>query len=106
MEKTERAWVYPARFGWSDIDNWDSLYANYPDKDDEGNVTNSRQPYLESDAGCMILSRNPGKMMAVKGLKDFLVIDTPDALLICPRDDAAYRDFTAGLAMPGFEDIR
>ena len=41
-----------------------------------------------------------------QGLKDYLVIDTEDALLICPREDKQFKDFISGLGMPEYEDFR
>ena len=51
-------------------------------------------------------NENKKKIYAIKGLKDFLVIDTEDALLICPREDKQFKDFISGLGMPGYEDFR
>lgn len=106
MEKTDRAWVYPARFRWSDIDNWESFYNTYFDKDAHGNILRTERPLLDRTEGSILLSENKSKMLAVKGLKDYIVIDTQDVLLICPRDEESYRDFTGDIAMPGHEDIR
>lgn len=106
MEKTERAWVYPARFRWSDIDNWDILYKTFSRKDADGNIVRTKRPLLRETEGSILLSENMAKMVAVKGLKDYIVIDTQDVLLICPRDDESYRDFTDNLAMPGYQGVR
>ena len=106
MEKTEIAWVYPSRFGWSDIDSWENLYASYPEKDENGNFTNTTRPYFSDNKGCLFIADDTKKMLAVKGLENYLVLDTPDVLLICPRDDQQYRDFTGDIALPGYEDIR
>ena len=35
-----------------------------------------------------------------------MVIDTDDALLICPKDDKQFKEFITGLGMPGYEDFR
>ena len=43
---------------------------------------------------------------AVKGLENYVVIDTGRALLICPKDDRKLKEFTARLSMPGFENYR
>lgn len=106
MEKTEIAWVYPSRFGWSDIDSWENLYASFPDKDEDGNFSNTTRPYFSDNKGCMIIADDTKKMLAIKGLENYLVLDTPDVLLVCPRDDQQYRDFTGNIALPGYEDIR
>ena len=43
---------------------------------------------------------------AIKGLKDYLVIDTEDVLVICPKNDKQFKDFMAGIAMPEYEKYR
>ncbi len=106
MEKTSRAWLYPAYFGWSDLDGWSSLYTQYRDKDTAGNATNTSRPYFEDSSGNIILAKDKSKLLAIKGLHDFVVIDTPDVLMICPKASADRRDFIAGTAMPGYEDFR
>lgn len=106
MEKTSRSWLFPARFGWSDLDGWDSLHTQYRGKDASGNATNSSHTIFEQCSGNTVLSKDKHKLLAVRGLKDFVVIDTPDVLMICPKDDADARAFVAGTALPGFEDYR
>lgn len=106
MEKTDRAWVYPARFDWVDIDSWDGLYASYPVRDANGNVNNTDRPFLEETSGSMLIAQDRHKVLAIKGLKDYLVLDTSDVLLICPKDDALYRQFVSDLALPEYKDIR
>ena len=44
--------------------------------------------------------------MAIKGLEDFIVIDTTDVLLICPKDEKKFKDFVSGLGMPGYENYK
>ena len=47
--------------------------------------------------------RNPD---ALRGLEDFIVINTHDVLMICPRDMDKLKDFLSSLAMPDFEEYR
>jgi len=105
MEKTEIAWLYPAEFGWHDIGSWESLY-DYADKDAHENVVHAEKTLLDDAHGNFFVQRNPGKLVAVKGLENFLVVDTGDVLLICPRDDRAFMDFTSAIAMPDYEAYR
>ncbi len=105
MEKTDRAWMLQAQFDWCDIDTWDSMFKYYPKSDENGNVTNSRHPYFEAKNN-LILSQNRGKMLAIKGLENYVIVDADDVLLICPRDDESYRDFLAKTALPGYENFR
>lgn len=105
MEKTDRAWIFPAHFGWQDIGTWESLY-NYIPKDKEKNAINADKTLIESTRGSLIVSLEKKKLIAIKGLEDYMVIDTPDALVICPKDDKKYKDFISGIAMPEYEKYR
>ncbi len=105
MERTDRAWIYPAHFGWKDIGTWESLYT-YITKDSEGNAISADKSLIEGTTGSLIVSQNKKKLIAVKGLENFMVIDTPDALVICPKDDKTLKEFISGIAMPGYEKYR
>ena len=61
---------------------------------------------MTEDRNSLIVSTDKGKLVAVKGLKDFMVIDTDDVLLICPKNDRQFKDFIAGIAMPEYEKYR
>ncbi|MBP3270423.1 MAG: mannose-1-phosphate guanylyltransferase, partial [Bacteroidales bacterium] len=106
MEKTDKVWLYSGNFGWSDIDSWESLFNAVSVKDQDGNATNTSKHLFNNDIDNLVVTDNKKKIYAIKGLKDFLVIDTDDALLICPRDDKQFKEFIAGLGMPGFEEFR
>ena len=106
MEKTDIAWLYSGNFGWSDIDNWDSLFNTVKVKDEEGNATNTSKRLFNEDSDNLVVTENKKKIYAIKGLNNFLVIDTDDALLICPRDDKQFKEFLTGLGMPGYEEFR
>jgi mannose-1-phosphate guanylyltransferase len=105
MEKTERAWIFPVKFGWSDIGTWESLYT-LQEKDQDGNAIAVDKTLIEDAKDTLVLSTDKGKLIAVKGLEGFMVIDTPDALVICPKDDRSFKDFISGIAMPEFEKYR
>ena len=106
MEKTDRAWIYPVKFGWSDIGTWESLYNYFGDKDGLGNAVKTEKCLLEDVENVMALSTNKKKLIAIKGLENFMVVDTEDALIICPKDDKNFRDFISGIAMPEYEKYR
>ena len=106
MEKTAKAWLYPAHFKWADVGTWESLYNIVSKKDEAGNVFNSRHILSKDNAKSLIISEDRDKLMAVTGLKDFIVIDTHDALLICPKSDKRVKDFISELAMPGYEKFK
>lgn len=106
MEKTDSAWLYPAKFGWADIDSWESLYKVITGKDEAANCINAEKSLLEHSHHCLMLSKNRKKLVAVRGLENYAVIDTDDVLLICPLDSAEIKELSAGVAMPDYEDYR
>ncbi len=82
MEKADNVFVRCCDFGWNDVGTWGSLY-QLSSKDEEGNVTPEHSK-LYGTEGCMIKAPE-GKMIVVDSLKDYIVVDTEDALLICPK---------------------
>jgi mannose-1-phosphate guanylyltransferase/mannose-6-phosphate isomerase len=84
MEKTQHAAVVESRFRWSDIGSWDAVFEVVP-QDDAGNSVSG--PVLALDAtGCVIHAE--GRLTAVLGVEDLIVVTTPDAVLILPRGRA------------------
>jgi mannose-1-phosphate guanylyltransferase len=83
VAKSEVA-ILPASLGWSDVGTWASL------KDElsatEENLVEGQHLGIET-SGCFIRG-NKKKLIATVGLKDFVIVDTPDALLICPKSEA------------------
>ena len=106
MEKTDRAWIYPAKFGWTDIGTWESLYNYIPSKDEDGNAVNVDNTLLSGAKDLLVISPDSGKLIAVKGLENYMIVDTEDVLIICPKDDKQFKDFISGIAMPRYEKYR
>jgi len=93
MERSEDVWVLPADLGWSDIGSWDSLSLAYrPDEDDNVLVKtkfvgiNSRNNIVFGDK----------RLVTAIDLEDFIVADTGDALLICPKSKAQEVKYLVG----------
>jgi len=82
MEKARDVLVIPAEFGWSDLGSWDALWEVSP-KDEKGNAV--RGEFVGIDASGSLV-HSPGKLVALVGVEDLLVVETADALLICRRD--------------------
>lgn len=106
MEKTGKAWLFPAHFGWADIGSWESLYNGIGEKDSCGNICNTDINLTDNSSGLVLYSDRKDKLIAVKGLDNYVVIDTGTALLICPKDDKQLKEFTARLALPGYENFK
>lgn len=106
MEKTEIAWMIPAKFGWADIGNWESLYGYLSLKDEDGNAVRASKKLLIDDRNNIVYSSVPRKLVVMSGMDDFVVVDTGDVLMICPRDDRKLKEVTANMGMPEFENYR
>lgn len=106
MEKTSRAWICPVSFGWSDFGTWESLYNYIPRKDVNGNAVNTEMTLTENTHDTLVISPDKKKLIAIKGLEEYMVIDTDDVLVICPKDDKKFKDFISGIAMPEYEKYR
>ena len=82
MEKAKGVFVCEGNFGWSDVGAWSSLM-NIWKKDQQGNTIKGESIALDSE-NCLVY--NPEKITALVGVKDIIVVDTPDALLVCHKD--------------------
>ncbi len=84
QEGPPRVFVIPADVGWSDIGSWAAVYELLAKQPGE-NVLAGQGLALDA-AGNFLYS--PTKFVAVIGVRDLIVVETPDALLIVPRDRA------------------
>ncbi len=99
MEKTERACVFQANFGWSDLGTWESLYMHDDEKDEYGNMVKASDAMLPETKGTIAMSLNPEKLVVVKGLENYMVVDTDNVLLICPRDEKKFKEVIADIQL-------
>ena len=81
MEKAERVYVVKGDFGWNDLGSWDEVNRIAP-KDENGNAhhgpviaVNSKNTYVHT----------ADKLIGIVGLEDVIVINTPDAILVCKK---------------------
>ena len=84
MEKADNVYIIPSSFGWSDLGTWASAYDNL-EKDYLENAV-SGDNVIIIDATKNIVHANNKKLVLLQGLDDFIVVDTPDVLLICRKD--------------------
>jgi mannose-1-phosphate guanylyltransferase len=102
LERADNVYTIPCDIGWSDLGTWNSLHDFYK-KDDHENAIISGPAYLESTTHSLLLSGTE-KLVVIRGLDDFIVIDTPDCLLIYPRkDEQAIKELKEKLRMLGFD---
>jgi len=84
MERTAAGAVVPCELGWSDVGSFEALWA-LGAKDPQGNVA-SGDVLLSGSYGCYV--RADGRMVAVLGAEDLVIVDTGDALLVASRERA------------------
>ena len=82
LEKSSRLVVVPADIGWSDLGEWTAIHRLSP-QDERGNTLTGNIVNLENDNSFVYSSRRP---VAAIGLKNMVVVDTEDALLVCAQD--------------------
>lgn len=103
MEKAKNTFIVPGNFGWSDVGSWDALW-EVMSKDDNGNVL------IKTETAVNIGGRNclvhaPGKVVSLIEVEDIVVVDTPDALLICRRGSSQQvKKAVETLEAMGFKD--
>jgi mannose-1-phosphate guanylyltransferase len=85
MEKARNVAVIPAEFGWNDIGSWATLL-EVLDNDEHGNVVRGAQHLGVDTSNTLVFGRE--RLVATIGLHDMIIIDTGDALLVCPKDRA------------------
>jgi mannose-1-phosphate guanylyltransferase len=79
-----RVFVIPANVGWSDIGSWAAVYELSANQAGE-NVFSGKGVSIDANGN---LLWSPSKFVAAIGVNNLVVVETPDALLICPRDRA------------------
>ncbi len=85
LERASNVFTIPADIGWSDLGTWNSLHA-FLGKDENATVALGANTHLIETKGSIIRS-DSNKVVIVKGLKEYIVVDEPDALLIYPKND-------------------
>ena len=84
MEKTDRAAVLPIDIGWSDVGSWTTLW-EVGAKDNDGNVARG-DVHLREARDCYV--RAESRMVSVLGLKNAIVVETDDAVLVADQSNA------------------
>jgi mannose-1-phosphate guanylyltransferase len=84
MEKSDKVFIIPSSFEWSDLGTWNSAWENMP-KDYQYNAITGNNVMISDSSRC-IVHTPPGKIVIIHGLADYIVADTAEGLLIYPKD--------------------
>jgi mannose-1-phosphate guanylyltransferase len=90
MEKAENVYCFAANFGWSDLGTWLSLYI-HKDKDKHGNVIDAPENMFYNVSNSVVIASGKQKLIVLHGLKNYLVVDSDDVLLVCPNEDEPFK---------------
>lgn len=85
MEKAENVYVISADIGWSDLGTWGSIYTHLK-HDEKHNAVIGKNVMLYESEGCIVSVPNE-KLVVLQGLKDYIVIESNDTLLVCKKSD-------------------
>ncbi|MBU4231298.1 MAG: mannose-1-phosphate guanylyltransferase/mannose-6-phosphate isomerase [Desulfobacterales bacterium] len=84
LEKAENVAVVPVEMGWNDVGTWEAVHELFP-RDERANVLLGRV-LDQGSQDCILFAQN--RLVATIGLERIIVVDTPDATLVCHRDRA------------------
>ncbi|MEA3376059.1 MAG: mannose-1-phosphate guanylyltransferase [Chloroflexota bacterium] len=105
MEHAEDVTVIPVSIGWSDVGSWGSLaelLARAGNQDDRGNIIVGRHVGIDTHTSLIFGGE---RLIATIGLEDMIVVDTGDAVLVCPmRREQEVRDMVRRLERDRMND--
>lgn len=82
-----RVAAVPMPLEWLDVGSW-PMFAETCEKDGDGNAIGAERSLLVDTRNTLVASNDPGHLIAALGCDDLIVIHTPNATLICPKDKA------------------
>ena len=92
LEKADNVYVRSSVIGWSDLGTYGSLY-NHIKKDEKNNAIVGKNVMMYNSENC-IINISKDKLAVVEGLKDYIVVESDNIILICKKkDEQRIRDF-------------
>jgi mannose-1-phosphate guanylyltransferase len=102
MESARDRWTIPVDFGWSDVGSWPALVEVLA-ADENGNITRGDTLAIDTHDSVLV---GDGVMIAAVGVQDLVVVATPDAVLVVPKDEAQrVKEVVDALRAQGREDL-
>lgn len=102
MEKCNDIMVVPGEFGWNDVGSWDTFGVLH-EPDDNGNVALGNVMAFDTENSTIYSS---GRLVSVVGVKNLVVVETPDAVLVCSKENAQdVKKVVDALKKKGREDL-
>ena len=85
MEKSKNVHVISADIGWSDLGTWGSIYTHLPLDENKNAVVGKNVMLYESKGNIVNVPKT--KLVVLQGLKDFIVVESDNILLVCKKQD-------------------
>ena len=105
IEKAKNVFTIPADIGWSDLGTWNSLHTIYTEKDENNNAVIGKHIHLTDSTSCMINAPDD-KMVVIDGLKDYIIVDNSNVLLIYPKaKEQQIKEVTTFISNKGFNEF-
>ena len=102
MERARNVLVVPGAFGWSDVGDWRAVH-DLADKDEAGNRAEGN--VILQDTARSFARASDGRLVVLVGMRDAVVVDTGDAVLVCHREKAQQvKDVVDFLGVHGMEN--
>ncbi len=102
LEKADNTVVIRAEIAWNDVGSWSSL-SDVWETDSENNACRGKVLCVQSKE-CVALS--PHKVTVLLGVEDLVIVDTPDAILVCHKDSCQdIKKLQELLVLHGYEDL-
>ena len=88
LERADNVLMVPGDFTWFDVGDWATVYSILSSSPTDNVVLGSGESKHVSvnTQGCLVSTSN--RLVALVGVKDLIVIDTPDAILVCPKNSS------------------
>lgn len=83
LEKAQNVYVLPSDFDWNDLGTWNSLYEKLPKNEKRNAVVNAK--LIAENSENNIVRTQKGKTVVLKGINDFIIVETKDTILIYPK---------------------
>jgi len=84
LEQSKDVVVVPVSMGWSDVGSWDAVY-DFSKKDAGNNAVSGHAIAIDCNNS---LLRSESRLIAAVGLENIIAVETPDAILLCPRGES------------------
>jgi mannose-1-phosphate guanylyltransferase len=85
LEKADNVYVLPSVFDWNDLGTWGSLYEKLPKNENKNAIVNAK--VISEKSKNNIIRTEGKKLVVLKGLSNYIVVETDDVLMIYPKKE-------------------